>query len=340
MPFIDDILKFKSISIVGMEKNTGKTECLNYIIKRLSDYNKIIAVTSIGIDGESVDQVTETPKPEIEISDGVLFVTSEKHFKQKQITAEVLNISSKQTSLGRLVSARAKDSGKLIFSGPPDTIWLKQIIEELSHFGADTILIDGALSRKSSGSPSVTEGMILTTGAALSANIPTLVKKTKFVCTLINICIYQTPLTEILLEDENGISIIDNDNCIHNTGIKSTLLLEKSKDKLFGKGNTYFVSGIVTDKLIDLLRIQPEISETVLVVKDFTKLFVSPEKYTAFIAKGGQIKVLLKTNLIAICINPTSPEGFTLDSDKLKVELQKNIDVPVYDIKNIASENI
>jgi hypothetical protein len=322
-----------------MEKNTGKTECLNYIIKRLRDYNKVIAVTSIGIDGESVDQVTETPKPEIEISDGVLFVTSEKHFKQKQIIAEVLNISSKQTSLGRLVTARAKNSGKLIFSGPPDTVWLKQIIGELSHFGAETILVDGALSRKSSGSPSVTEGMILTTGAALSANIPTLVKKTKFVCTLINIGIYQTPLTDILLADENGISIIDN-NCIHNTGIKSTLLLEKSKDKLFGKGNTYFVSGIVTDKLIDLLRIQPEISETVLVVKDFTKLFVSPEKYSAFITRGGQIKVLLKTNFIAICINPTSPEGFILDSDKLKVELQKNINVPVYDIKNIASENI
>lgn len=340
MPFITDILKFKSISIVGMEKNTGKTECLNYIIKRLLDYNKKIAITSIGIDGESVDQVTETPKPEIEIGDGVVFVTSEKHFKQKQITAEILDISIKQSSLGRLVTARAKDRGKLIFSGPPDTVWLKQIIESLKQYKLDAILIDGALSRKSTGSPSVTDCMILTTGAALSANIPTLVKKTKFVCALINIEQYQTTLTDILLADENGISIIDKQNNIHNTGIKSTLLLDKAKDKLFGKGNTYFVSGIITDKLLDLLRIQPDISDTVLVVKDFTKIFVSPEKYADFIFKGGQIKVLLKPNLLAVCINPTSPEGFILDSDKLRNELQKNIDVPVYDIKKISCENI
>ena len=37
MPFINDIATFKSLSIVGLEKNTGKTECLNYILGRLKD---------------------------------------------------------------------------------------------------------------------------------------------------------------------------------------------------------------------------------------------------------------------------------------------------------------
>ena len=39
MPFIEDILKHKSLSIVGLEKNTGKTECLNYVLSRLKDCN-------------------------------------------------------------------------------------------------------------------------------------------------------------------------------------------------------------------------------------------------------------------------------------------------------------
>ena len=36
MGFVDDISDYRSLAIVGLEKNTGKTECLNYI----SDYHE------------------------------------------------------------------------------------------------------------------------------------------------------------------------------------------------------------------------------------------------------------------------------------------------------------
>ena len=56
MPFVGEILKYRSVSIVGLSKNAGKTECLNYIIRRLPlDYFNV-AVTSIGIDGETTDR--------------------------------------------------------------------------------------------------------------------------------------------------------------------------------------------------------------------------------------------------------------------------------------------
>ena len=71
MPFVDQILRYKSLSVVGLGKNTGKTECLRYIIRRLYELNKVPAVTSIGIDGEGVDRVTATPKPEILLEKGM-----------------------------------------------------------------------------------------------------------------------------------------------------------------------------------------------------------------------------------------------------------------------------
>ena len=58
MTLIDDIVKSHSVSVVGMEKNTGKTECLNYIIKNLPLEGLTVAVTSIGVDGETTDIVT------------------------------------------------------------------------------------------------------------------------------------------------------------------------------------------------------------------------------------------------------------------------------------------
>ena len=332
MPFINEILKHKSLSIVGMEKNTGKTECLNYIIGRLKDSGTKIAITSIGIDGETVDQVTKTHKPEIEIYPDTLFTTSENHYRARRITSEILNISKQSTSLGRLVTARAKSRGKLIFSGPTSTMWIKDVIGEMKDFGSQLTIIDGALSRKSLGSPSVTDCMILSTGAAVSHDANELIRKTKFVYNLINIEEYKSPVSDKLVETERGIWAIDDKGEIHDLGIDSTLLLENKKDKLFEYGTTIFASGIVTDKVLNLLRMQKEIQNTTLIVKDFTRIFVTPESLYSYLSKGGKIKVLLRTKLIAVCVNPTSPSGYIMNSEKITAELSEALNIPVYDI--------
>ena len=48
--------KYKTISIVGMAKNSGKTVALNHLISR----RKPPLVLLIGRDGETIDIVTET----------------------------------------------------------------------------------------------------------------------------------------------------------------------------------------------------------------------------------------------------------------------------------------
>jgi hypothetical protein len=317
-----------------MAKNTGKTECLNYIIKRLHEHNKTAAVTSIGIDGENIDQVTNSHKPEIKILENMIFVTTENFFKQKHIISEILDVSEEQTQLGRFVTAKAKNSGNIILAGPSSTQELKLFIGKLSNYEPDIILIDGALSRSSFGAPSITESMILTTGAALSANVATLVKKTKFLYSLINLPQYSSPIDYKLNEINGGVWAIDKNLQLYNLDIKSTLLLEKSKDKLTEFGNTIYVSGIVTDKILNNMRIQKNVSDVTIIAKDFTKIFVTPEAYNAYMQKGGKINVLLKTKLIAICVNPTSPEGYTLESNILISELEKAMNIPVYNIKS------
>ena len=85
MPFINEILKYDSLSIVGLQKNTGKTECLKYVLARLPLEQKKVAVTSIGIDGETTDQVTRTQKPEIVLREGMYIGTSEAHYRQRRL---------------------------------------------------------------------------------------------------------------------------------------------------------------------------------------------------------------------------------------------------------------
>lgn len=319
-----------------MEKNTGKTETLNYVLSCLCSYNGVrVGITSIGIDGEKTDQVTKTQKPEINISKGTLFITSEHFYKQKEIVSNIIAISQKGTSLGRLITAEAVSEGKVLLAGASNTLWLKETIRELHSLKANLVLVDGALSRKSFGSPSITDAMILSTGAALSININTLVQKTAFVYRLTQLESIEKPLAKKLQHIETGIYAIDYKNKLIDLNIPSILMIEQYKDLLFSFGTRIFVSGIITDKLIDFLKAQKNIKDIEIIVKDFTRIFCKSENLDMYFKKGGRLKVVQPTNLIAITINPTSPSGYNLNSQTLIDALRKQIPLPIYNIKEI-----
>ncbi len=69
-----------------------------------------------------------------------------------------------------------------------------------------------------------------------------------------------------------------------------------------------------------------------LIVRDFTKIFADYRSLFNYKRRGGRIRVLQKSNLIAICVNPVSPNGTILNSKVLCSEIENEIKVPVYDI--------
>ena len=283
---IDQLQPYKSLSIIGMEKNTGKTTCCNYLLHQLKEKNRKVAVTSIGIDGEQTDLVTRTHKPEIEVFEGMGFVTSEYFYHKKRLTAEIMDVSQRSTSHGRLVFAKAVTSGKVILSGPNTTVWLKQVMEQLYDAGFDFLITDGALSRKSLASPTLSESLILTTGTALSPILPELVRKTKFVFQLTQIEEFKTYLKAIIEDFETGIYAL-KDNEFIDLQIPSSLLLDSYKNELFAHGNTIYVAGIITNSLLNTLRIHKEIKNITLVAKDFTKIFVDKDVLSHYLRAGG-----------------------------------------------------
>jgi len=308
---------------------------LNYVLSRMKDGQKRIALTSIGIDGEIRDQVKQTHKPEIDVYEGMVFVTPEMYYQKRKLVSEVLDVSIQSTCLGRLVTARAKSTDKAMISGPANNKALKELIGQMDKFGVDLTIVDGALSRKSLGSPAVTDAMILATGAALSANIPQLVFQTQYTYELINLPEVEEEVKNKLKAIESGIWAINQEGELFDLEIESVLLIDKAKDRLFTHGNRFFVNGAVTDKFLNFLKAQKQIEEIELIVRDFTRIFASPETFYAFQKRGGRMKVLQKTQLIAITINPVSPDGYHLNSDELKQALENKLNLPVYDVKKM-----
>lgn len=331
MPFINDILNYDSLSIVGLQKNTGKTECLKYVLARLPLERKRVAVTSIGIDGETTDQVTRTQKPEIVLREGMYFGTSEAHYRQRRLVSELIDVSDESTSLGRVVTAKALTQGKILLSGPSSTSGLQRWMRDTRRHGIDLAIVDGALSRLSLASPAVSQSMILATGAAYSINMSQLVQRTAFVVDLINISMTSEGNIALLSPLESGMWWIDTDGQLHEME-GATSLSQQVEFHGMDRCATIYVAGALVDSFLEKLRKNKQLRQVELVVRDFTKIFVTPQQLRLFEKAGGRIKVLQKSKLIAVTVNPTSPSGYVLDSEAVCDKISQAINLPVYDL--------
>ena len=333
MPFVRNILHYNSLSIVGLEKNTGKTVCLNDILRRLNDMGAQVGVTSIGVDGEQVDSVFATAKPEIVLYEGTHFITSEQHYLKRQLVSCLEAVDSRRTALGPLVTARVLIRGKALLSGAATTGILRTQIEQLDSMGVDISIVDGALSRLSLASPTVTDAMILATGAAVSANVKQLVSKTKFLHNLILLDEVDPSLREQLNTIQSGLWAVDDEGHPHDLGIASVFLIDRAEKDILRFGKTLFASGAVSDRLLRVLAAKEK--GITLIARDFTKLFITPEAYNEFTRRDGRLLVLQRSKLIAVTLNPTSPQGFLLDSKTTCDILSDALQTPVYDVMKI-----
>nr|WP_307775601.1 hypothetical protein [uncultured Cetobacterium sp.] len=334
MPFIKDIKKYRSISTIGLEKNVGKTVTMNYIIKRLVSEGVKVGITSVGVDGETMDVVTTTAKPEVTIYEGMMFATSENHYKMKRFQGDILSVSEKATALGRVVIGKVLREGKILLSGPSNSKWVKETIEELLEKGMDTVIIDGALSRMSIGSPIVTDGIILSTGGAVSINLNEVIKKTKHVIKLIDLDEISSSKREVIEKLDDGIyKIVWEREEVEKLPIKSILSFSQLEQNVFQEECSLYITGAVTERFLDNISKQNFIKNVEVIVTDFTKIFSSTEVLNRFLKKGGRIKVLLKTNLIGVTVNPTSPAGYILNSEELIKKIKEFTNVPVVNLK-------
>ena len=338
MPFIANIAQLKSLAIVGTAKNVGKTESLNYILGALRKRHPELqlALTSIGIDGELRDQVTQTDKPEITLHNGMRFVTAENFFRKKLLPAEIFDIDRiYSSSIGRLIYARARGIGKTLIAGPPSTGGLRRVVARMNQEGVDLTLIDGALSRLSLASPSVAEGMVLATGSAYSAQPEQLIKRMRELMRLIRLPqLADRKLAEQLAEVDKGVRLITTEGAIVDPGFASALTPDMWRDTTWlAEGDMLYVPGVVSDKLLNQLRLIKRHRQ--LVVKDFTRIFASGQAVQSYLATGREIKTLYSSKLMAVTFNPLAPSGYRLDSERMCGRLSEALDVPVYDVRRL-----
>ncbi len=324
------------VSIVGTCKNAGKTVTLNEIINQAHEKGIKLGLISTGRDGERKDVLTSTEKPPIFVRRGTVLTTVESAIKGEHAGLEIFRVTDYSTPMGRVVIGRATEDGYAEISGPHSSLTIKKMCIEMQELGAELVLIDGSLDRRASAAPYVSDGTVLATGAALARNIGGVVEKTMH---LINT--YSIPAAEdehtrdiaysavdmgktALITFDRSVRYIDTVTSLRSGDIISEQLGEDT--------DSIVLSGSATvDTIKDILLNMK--SSLKIIVKDPTRIFIPASDFAILQKMGMKLRVLENVNIIAITVNPYSPEGYCFEPCELLEAMRNAVPhIPVFDV--------
>ena len=173
--------KYQTIGIIGISKNTGKTTTLNAFIEFYK--HERLGLTSIGLDGESIDQVNFLPKPRIRVYPNMICATAKECLQDSHVLYEVLEETSYLTPIGNVLIVEIKSEGNLVVAGPSTNRDMNHLLSRMKTY-VKRIFVDGALSRMTFSQISELDGIVLATGASFSSEMIDTIHKTKHLITM------------------------------------------------------------------------------------------------------------------------------------------------------------
>ena len=301
---IQQLQSVRSMSIVGMCKNAGKTTMLNWLLAH-SGRGRVLGLTSIGRDGESTDVVTGTEKPSIFVPAGTLIATAKDMLWLGDVTKEILVSTGIPTPLGEVIIMRARSGGYVQLAGPSITTQLKSVSQTFFDLGAEQSIIDGALGRKSLGARQVAEGIVLCTGASYHMRMEKVIADTVSIYRIMNL-----PKAQTVPAAPEGTL----EQCLKEQG-------------------EALVTGALTDSMVLPLLRAGVLRKNRLVVGDPSKVLLSPDTLDKMQLREVRLETAEAARTLCITVNPVSAYGWKFDKDEFRARLQEAVDIPVINVK-------
>jgi hypothetical protein len=323
---------------VGLAKNTGKTVALGAILRELEKDGRRVGVTSVGRDGEERDVIDiRIEKPPVRLAAGSLVASTDSLMRESGVQFELLEDTSIRTPLGTVQIARLLQAGTIEVAGPSAAEDVRAVSQQMLAHGAEQVLIDGAIDRRAASSPAVSDGLIMSTGAALGEDIEQVVNQTRAAVELVNLPIVEDrwlntlahARTEDVLIDRHGEPVVLPFGFALSAGEQG--IARVLRENAGARG--LLVQGALCEPFLQGLARALKGSQLDVVVRDTTRVFLSDRPLQFYRGHGLNILALQRVNLLAITVNPIAPGAHSFDSERLVGMLEQAIPgVPVLDV--------
>jgi hypothetical protein len=330
----------RRLALVGLAKNTGKTETLGALLRELQERGRPAGVTSVGRDGEERDVIDiRIEKPRVELCAGSLVATTDALLRAGAVPHEIVAETGVRTPLGRVLIARLRMHGTIEVAGPSAAADVREVCDAMLAAGAEQVLIDGAIDRRAASSPAVSDGLVMSTGAALHEEIEQVVARTRDAVELVRLPeLEQTHVRAAIAANATSMLIGPEDDeplTLHPRFVLTSSAADIAQLLRARPAATHLVvrGALCEPFLVELLRATGK-RPLELVVADPTKVFLTDRGVGWYGRQGLSIAVLGRIDLRAITVNPVAPQSHSFDSAHLRALLEEAIpDVPVLDVR-------
>jgi len=310
-PFAIDA--FRTLAVMGMSKNTGKTVALNHLLTQAAQDGTCVGVTSIGRDGEERDQVFFIPKPPVKVWPGTLVATARATLQRAKVACKLIAGTGIASPMGEIVIVKVLEHGDMEIAGASRGSDQRQVIVRLQQCGAARVILDGALGRSQHASPAIADAVLLATGAALGGSIADVLRKTRDRLAILGVPPVDASTQALVaplfarggvaLWDRAGKPVFQAEIATINAG---AVLLQHSDADL----GTIALSGAVGRTLWrSLTKLATRHPGLIVVVADGTRLFIENSDSLAFKQLGARLLAWQAIQVAGITLNPYSPMG-------------------------------
>jgi hypothetical protein len=340
-PLTDLLRGMRRLALVGLAKNTGKTQTLAAILAEHATAGLRVGVTSIGRDGEERDVIdARIAKPAIRLQAGSLVASTGALLRASGLAHERLVQTGVRTPLGEVVLARLSEPGAVEVAGPSAAQDVRSVSDAMLEHGAERVLIDGAIDRRAASSPAVADGLVVATGAVLSEDIEQVVALTADAVELTRLpraTVNADPGADMGVEGEP--SHDEDDECVR---VQRRLALNGEPAQVAAllrehpRASTFAVDGAVAERFLEgllLARRQRAGRMLRIVASDPTRVFLSRRGPGWYRRQGIALEVVFPIDLRAITVNPVAPQSHRFESRRLRELIEAAVpNVPVLDV--------
>lgn len=325
---------FRRLAIAGTVKNAGKTTALNHLVDRFAASGEVLGLSSVGRDGEAVDQLTNRPKPRVRPPVGALVATSHESALYSQATLRLVEPTPYRTALGPVGVYRVEAPGYVEVAGPVKVREAAGLLEQLAALGCTKILLDGAADRRAFISAGV-DGFVLATGLVLADDAAGMVDETRAVLARLQLPQPDAAWAATCAANP-GPGAIVGDRFVPWAGASFLDGIERFAGWLPAGAEALHVPGALTDGLAEaLLEARRPLQ---VIVPAGTHVLASRALLDRLLGRGQRCLALRPLTCVAITLNPTSPDGREIDPAALLAAFRAAFPhLPVVDVCQAAA---
>lgn len=288
-----------------------------------------LAITSIGLDGEEIDQVTFMDKPRVYCKEGYLVATAEETLSEFTAEYRIIEETDIKTSIGLVKICEIIKPGNALIAGPSIISDMEKVVSILGKYDLNNIFIDGAFFRHSLAK--VANATIFVVGANFSSDIDKVVadavasvqkfnlKRSSsdydFLYDIDNIC---------YIKDKKIIKKFDFDSILGNTAI---ILDEKYK-----KADILYLPLSLTNEFLETLVEKRKQFSFDIIIDTPVNIQLNLANIRNLFRLKNKIYVLNPVNLKAICFNPYSPRGYEFENATFRTKLENSLHLKVINV--------